>query len=73
MLSQDGAAVRLDFTERDGSHPGSFESEGESADAGKEVEDTEGHRSTNAFVPKIGTRLMGLSASPACRASTESR
>lgn len=39
MLREDLAAIGVDFAERDGSHPGSFESEGESADAGKEVED----------------------------------
>ena len=42
MFSQDGSRDRLDFAERDGSHPGSLESEGESADAGKEVEDIHG-------------------------------
>jgi hypothetical protein len=33
VLGKDGAAVGLDFAERDGSHSGSFESEAESADA----------------------------------------
>ena len=39
VLSEHGAGVGVDFTEGDGSHPGSLEAEGESADAGKEVED----------------------------------
>jgi hypothetical protein len=39
MLSQDGAAERFDLTERDGSHPGSFESEAKPADTGEEIED----------------------------------
>jgi hypothetical protein len=37
VLSQDGAAVGLDFAEGDGSHSGSFEPEAESSDPGKEV------------------------------------
>jgi hypothetical protein len=39
VLAKHGSAVGVDFAEGDGSHPGSFESKGESADAGKEVED----------------------------------
>ena len=31
MLAEDGAAERVDFTERDGAHPGSFEAETETA------------------------------------------
>jgi hypothetical protein len=33
-------AVGIDFAEPDCSHPGSFESKAESADAGKEVKDS---------------------------------
>lgn len=39
MLSQDGAGIWLDLAEGDCSHPGSFESEAETADAAEEVED----------------------------------
>ena len=39
MLLEDSSAEWLDFTEGDGSHPGSFESEIESTDAGEKVED----------------------------------
>jgi hypothetical protein len=53
VLCEDGPAVGFDLTEGDGLHPGSFKSEAESADAGKEVEDTEGHSCW--FVPKVGT------------------
>jgi hypothetical protein len=35
MLGEDSSAVGLNFAECDGSHPGSFESKAESADAGK--------------------------------------
>lgn len=39
MLAEDGAAVGLDFAERDGSHSGALEPEAESADAAEKVED----------------------------------
>jgi hypothetical protein len=39
VLFEDGLAVWIGFAERNGSHPGSFEPEGEAADAAKEVED----------------------------------
>jgi hypothetical protein len=38
-FSQNTIAVFVDFAMRDGSHSSSFKSEGEAADAGKEVED----------------------------------
>ena len=64
VLCEDGAAVGVDLAEGDWSESAcSFESKAETADARKEVEDTEGHRSTNAFVPKTGTivdRLPGI-------------
>jgi hypothetical protein len=42
VLSQDSSAIRLDLAEGDGAEsPGAFKPEAESADAGKEVEDTE--------------------------------
>jgi hypothetical protein len=39
VLSQHSLAERLDLAEGDGSHSGSFESEREAANAGKEIED----------------------------------
>jgi hypothetical protein len=39
VLGKDLPAERIDFAERDGSHPGPFEAEAETSDAGKEVED----------------------------------
>lgn len=39
MFCEDFLAERLDFTERDGSHSGSFEPEGEAADPAEKVED----------------------------------
>lgn len=39
---KDGAAVGVDFTERDGSHSGSFESKAESPNAAKEIEHIHG-------------------------------
>jgi len=39
MLCEDGAGERLDFTERDGSHPGSFKPEAKAANSAKEVKD----------------------------------
>jgi hypothetical protein len=39
VLCEDASGERLDFTERDGSHSGSFEAKGKTADAGEEVED----------------------------------
>ena len=39
VVSEDGLAIRLSLTEGDCSHPGSFESERESANPAEEVED----------------------------------
>jgi len=39
MLSQDGSSVRVNFAERDGSHPGSFESETEASDSAEKIKD----------------------------------
>ena len=39
MLCEDRARERLDFTERDGSHSGSFEAKRETANSAKEVKD----------------------------------
>jgi hypothetical protein len=38
-MGEDAAAEWIDFAERDGSHPGSFESEREAADSAEKVED----------------------------------
>lgn len=39
VLGEDGTTERLDFAERDGSHPGALEAEAESTDATEKVED----------------------------------
>jgi len=39
VLGEDGAAIRIDLAECDGSQPGSFKPEREAADAAEEVED----------------------------------
>jgi hypothetical protein len=48
MLAQDSAAEGIDLAESDGAHPGSLKSEGESADAGKQVEYI--HRTTRSLI-----------------------
>ena len=50
-LSQDGAAVRLDFAEGDCSHSGAFESEAKAADAAEQVKDI--HAATTAQSPSM--------------------
>jgi hypothetical protein len=42
VLREDGAAVGVKLDELDGSHPGSLEAEGESADPAEQVEDIHG-------------------------------
>jgi hypothetical protein len=39
VLGEDAAGKRVDFAERNGSHPGSFEPEAEAADPAEKVED----------------------------------
>jgi hypothetical protein len=39
VLGEHSSAERIDLAERDGSHPGPFEPEGEAADAREQVKD----------------------------------
>ena len=65
MLFEDGAAERLDFTERDGSHSGSFEPEAESADAAEKVEDIHGFRHLWLMIAST-ERQLGRSSRAYC-------